>query len=69
MEGSEYTLAAANKAKLKIYGYSTGILAVLLVGSIVANVMVYNYLYQRVDQVQENIVIIIKGIVPPISIY
>jgi len=54
MESSDHNLGAANKAKLKIYGYTTGLLAILLVGSIIANVAVYSYIYQRVDQVSST---------------
>ena len=57
-EKESYELSQATKAKLKIYGFSTGLLALLLVGSVIANIMVYNYIYQQVDQVSCQILLL-----------
>ena len=52
MDGKDaLEMSQTTKAKLKIYGFGTGLLSVLLVGSIIANIMVYNYIYQQVDNV------------------
>lgn len=52
MDKFEEATPKANKTPMKVCKYSVCILAILLMGScIVANVLVYNYLFQKVDRV------------------
>jgi len=43
--------AETTKAKLKAYGYTTGFLTILLVGSFITNAIVCFHMYQRLTQV------------------
>lgn len=47
----DYSTAESNKAKIRIFSYSTLLIGAVLVGLVVANVMMFNVMYKQFDEV------------------
>ena len=51
MEKGDYSVSQANKAKLKVFGYGTALIALFMLGLVISNILMFNYMYNRFDQV------------------
>ena len=51
MEKGDYSVSQANKAKLKAFGYGTALIALFMLGLVISNILMFNYMYNRFDQV------------------
>ena len=50
MEDSQI-MSSTNKAKIKLHSYAHIITSILVVGVVIANVMMFQYVYKRIDLV------------------
>ena len=50
MEDS-HVMSSTNKAKIKLHSYAHIITSILVVGVVIANVMMSQYIYKQIDQV------------------
>ena len=50
MEDS-HVMSSTNKAKIKLHSYAHIITSILVVGVVIANVMMFQYIYKQIDQV------------------
>ena len=47
----EDIMSSTNKAKIRLHSYAHIITSILVVGVVIANVMMFQYIYKQIDQV------------------
>lgn len=55
MEKDDYSVVAGIKARTKAHSWGISLMAIMILGVIISNVMMYNFVIQRIDQESQDL--------------